>query len=458
MPNIKRDIATIFFSQIRIIIITSIIVTISAVLIAFFWPPTFSSSAKILVKGKKVEKSHSALEKIEPRFFQLTPSDLFSEIELIKSKSVLENTVKKLKDSDLYTFKHDFTRSKLKKSIKARVLPASNVIKIVFSGDDPKEAAIILKTLLENYLVARADFDNPASAAQFFTNQTSKFKDTLADKGVELLMIMEGTNSVDPKREIENNIILKRELQVSLNSLKNQSIEKKLFIDHLLETLDKEKVQLFSFIQDNISITHISDKLQQVVIERGDIARHYHLKSEKVVSVDRQINDLFSTLKSEVVAYKDNLYSQLQIINKKIMTLVSKIDSIDKMNLRLQKQLIETETIMRETDILKSSYETFARRREEAKIGRSKSKTDSLSYISILARPSIASEPDFPNKRIVIPMGIFFGFVAGCSLAFFRDSFNNTFRGLREVEKFGELPLLMSIQNYENDKKRWDIL
>jgi len=106
--------------------------------------------------------------------------------------------------------------------------------------------------------------------------------------------------------------------------------------------------------------------------------------------------------------------------------------------------------IIRETTLLSDSYLTFARRREEAKIS---SVNDGASaYIGVLAKPTVSRKPDFPDIKLLIPVGLIGGLLAGLSLAFMRNFFDQTFKSLGDLDRFAGLPLIFSI-SYIEDKK-----
>ena len=56
IEDYKKELLEIFFTQRRVIFGITLIISICAILIAFFWPPTYSANSSILVKGKKDRK------------------------------------------------------------------------------------------------------------------------------------------------------------------------------------------------------------------------------------------------------------------------------------------------------------------------------------------------------------------------------------------------------------------
>jgi uncharacterized protein involved in exopolysaccharide biosynthesis len=447
IEDFKREFLDIFFAQRRIIIFVTSLISICAILIAFFWPPTYSATASILVRGKKAEKNPGYIEQGEIRPFKLTTEDLASEVEILTSHDVIKEALTSLKITVPVSPKN-VEINKIKNSLKTEIIPASNVIQITLYDKNSKYATTMLKALMEKYTIYRMQVHNSDEAEWFFSQQAKKYKEGLVKKDEELMELVQKTKMSNPPKEIESNLLVKADFEQQLNILKNEAIEKKLYIEHLGKKLDSKELQFFSFIEDisiSNSISGISVKLQELFIELGSASRTYHPSSEKVTSIEKQINDTYSKLKSEVIAYKEGLVNQLQITNKKIHSIESRINSINNRNVELQRQHIHSQRIETEAKLLQLSYETFSKRREEAKINSSVDAANLSSYVSIISRAFSSGEPVFPKKNIVIPLGIIVGFITACSLGFLREYFDHTFKKPSDVKDYASLPVIFSI-------------
>ena len=189
-----------------------------------------------------------------------------------------------------------------------------------------------------------------------------------------------------------------------------------------------------------------------MVTERGNVGRIFNTESEKVASISRQIDEAYASLKTEVQAFKGNEINGLMIINEKINSIQQRIEELKDKNVVLQRALIETQRITRETDFLQYSYGTFSKRREEAKINSSVDSTNLSSYVSIIGRAFADASPVFPKKNVTIPLGILVGFITGCSLGFLREYFDHTFKKPSDVTSICGEQLLFSIPDWNEEK------
>jgi uncharacterized protein involved in exopolysaccharide biosynthesis len=453
--NYVREFLYILFAQKKVIFYVTLLIVLCALLIAFFWPPTYSASGSILVRGKKSEKSPEAIETVELRLGTLTREDLLSEANILTSPEVIEQTIKYLQEKKEYkkapaSLTEDIYA--IKGNLKTEVVPATNVVEVVYLDKDPQNALNILGALMDQYVKFRTQVYNPSQTEAFFSEQADRFKGMLENKEKELMGVIDRAGMSEPQEELKNNILIKSDLEKQLVTLRTEAIDKELTLQHLDRVLKDNQMggqPYFSFI-NSIPINVLGAKIQDLFIERGRIARVYHPESDKVKLIDNQINETLGLLRSEVEGIRKSQAKELQIINQKIGNITNKINNFDKRNLELNREAKELKKIERESALIQQSYETFAKRREEA---RSLASVNVPSYISILTKAFPSNGPVFPRKEIVIPLGILVGLLVGCSIGFLRQYFDHTFKKPSDVENNIGLPILFSIPKWDRQQK-----
>lgn len=443
--NYLKEFYFILFAQRKVILWTTILFFILSVLIAFLWPPVYSASGSILAKAKKVEKDPEAIENVELRPFPITKEDLASESEILTSPDVIERTIRLLQEKNLYkkTDKLSDEVYKIQNQLKTVIIPASNVIEVTFYNGNPDNAVSILGTLMDQYVFYRMNVYSPSEAEGFYSQQADQFKNELQSNENNIMGIVGNSRIADPQKEIDKNILLKKDLEQQLLTLKSEAIEKEGNISHLDRALKEKNIQYFSYI-DNKPLNDLSAKLQELTLERGKVLRVYNEKSDKIKLIDKQIEDTFSLIKSEISAIRANLQKQLHIVQNKITAVKSDISALNDSNVQLQKQLIDSQRIAREIKLQEFSYETFSKRREEARINNTAA-TTSLANVSILSKAFPSDGPVFPKKPVVIPLGMLVGFITGCSFGFLREFFDHTFKKPSDVYNYVGLPVIFSI-------------
>ncbi len=450
--NYKRELLSIFFAQRWLIFLVTLIIFIGAILISFCWPPTYSATVSIFVRGKKVEKSPESLDeggRLHP--FPLKKEDLYSEVEILTSPDVIERAIRYLQEKKLYHEAETISSKdvyKIKSNLKAEIIPASNVINITFYNNDPNVAETILTVLVDQYIFYRIEIFNGLNQIEsFFSFQADKFDESLNKKGKELMALAEETKISNPQKEIENNLDIKIDLEFRLNMLKNEVIEKALFMNHVEKTLNDNNIHFFSSI-DNETINGdngLSHKLQELFIKQGEILSIYKPSSSKAKAIEREINGIYSAIKKEVFFIKEDLSNQLRIAEGKIRRMEDRIESINNRNVEIRKHCIASQRLETEAKLLLTSYETFSKRREEAIINNSIESPAIHSNVSVLNKAFPSDGPVFPKKGVIIPLGILIGLITGLSLGFLREFFDHTFKNPSDVENFIGLPVIFSI-------------
>lgn len=449
-----RELVTIVFAQKRVIARVTIAIFILGILVAFFWPPTYAAEGSILVRGKKVDKSPEALETTQARAPELTEKDLASEVELMTSPTVLMKTIQVMAAQNKYFTRNDLDADELRKNvtkmqeqIRTKIVQDSNVIKINFFDKDPERAYHILDQLIQQYIIFRSGVYTPGQAEDFFAKQTKTADDNLRKVEERLVQLTNKFSTASPAKEIENNLWIKKDLEQQLDQLTNEYLGKKELAEYLQTTLRKEGVQYFSFIE-NLSINKLGEKLLDQVVERSNLMRIYHPDSPVIQAIDESISKNYKGLKDEVTVYANNQRAQIKAIEEKMAALNQRLADITKKNVELHSYHVEYNRIQREMDLLKNSYDTFTKRWEESKIDAS-SGASNLFSIRVLGKPFYSDKPVFPQKLIVIPLGLLVGLITGLSLGFLREYFDHTIKKPEDITRFLGLPMIFSIPSWD---------
>jgi len=460
----KRELIIIFFTHLRMIIAITLMVFVGAVLIAFFWPKTYSATGSVLVKTKKPDSIPEAMELTFPKYSDVTKEDLHSEIQLLLSADVIGKTITYLEDNKLVFIGKDkgysasltpeqrneiFNKKiyKVMTHLEATPLPASNVIGITFTGKNPNDAVTLLKALMEQYMTYRTEIYSPGEEEAFLVGQARSFKASLEAKEDELLTLINEKKATNPQQEIANNLLQKGDLERTLNQLKNSTMGKKAAIEYLEKTLESPDIKYFSFIENNLSLNTFGAALQKVYGDWRSTLKVYRPNSENARELRGEVNDLSKALKAEVEAYKDHHISQYKAVLRNIADIEARIESVDEKNAKLQELDFYIQRLNREINFLKTSQDTFEKRKEQAIMNRDMGAITKFRYVSIVNRAFPSNGPIFPQSGKIIPFGLLVGFILGCGIAFTLEHFDHTFKKPRDIEVYGGVPVIFSISH-----------
>ncbi len=365
----KRELGHVLCARRKLIRTTASVVVIGAVLIALFWPATYTASSSLLVLGKRAQISPAALDTVEFRDPKVSTQDIISEIEIIRAPELARRVARLLNEKAGMT-KADLDKNskksadKFSKRLDVVGVTDSNAIRLQFSGRSPKEAEQGLETLLDEYIQYRAEVFNPVGQDQFFEDRMEHYRKQLG----ELAVRIEGDGGdMSPA-----------------------------FIDRIIAG-NMERLAL----------------LQQ---QRGD------LEMELAVST-----------------YVDNT-----LVATRLEMVKAEITRLQKETNQIQGKRLLADSVYREAELISHSYDTFAKRAEEAKINDSIARSRLAGDISILSRAADTAELVFPRKGSTLFLGLIVALITGLSVGFLAEFFDHTIRRPEDVQKNTGLPVLCS--------------
>lgn len=449
--NYLREFASILFSQKHVIFWTTLLVFAGAVLVKTLWPPFYSATGSILVSGKQLDvNAPEALDKMpSAKPFEAAKEDLAAEMAILLSPDVIRNALRALNSPTLTPTNEQIFQ--VQSQLKAAPVPASNVITVEYRDRNQAQAVQLLTALLNEYYNYRTQFYKPVVSqltSTFLGERADREREALEGKERQLIGLVDDSGVANPEQEIDNNLLFKKRLEEERNTLAGQHIELKATLDHLASALEKRDLQYFAFLESP-TITKLGERLTELTLERGKRARTYLPGSEVVRTIDEQINDTFASLKAEVQTIMEAQRKKLKATSDKIALIEGSIGAYDTMNIEMQKQIIHTEQIKREANLLQYSYETLTKRKSEVEINDLVApKGAATMSVSILSKAFPSDGPVFP-KPLVIPLGLLVGLITGFMLGFLREYFDHTFKRPSDVATYVNLPVLFSLAGPE---------
>lgn len=467
-----RELVFIFFIQFKIIMGIALVISCAAVVIALYMPPIYSISSKVLIQSKTLEKTPESLDTNFQKIEELSKEDLFSEIEIINSPDVIKNTIKALKISrpELLAALLPLRRSGKNKTsapesgaqadskreirlirhilgnLETNLLHGSRIIEVAMKTKKPGTALPVLEQILDSYIEYRSQIQNPVQAQLFFETQVNAYYTDMITLENKLNDLAVRSNTADVMKEIENNLFIKKDLEQQKNIAKTGWIEKKRSCERLRSAVNAKGIQFFSFL-DNMTITQFADKLQILVIERGNILRKYQPQSTRINSLDEQISSTYALLNSEAAAILQAQETRLMIYRDTIEAIDEKLTRINERNILLHRHSVEYKRVKRLLELKEDSYKTLKKRLEQTLINKASDKKK-ISAATIVSRPFYSGIPVFPNKKILIPVGILTGLITGLALGFLSEYFDRTVKRPEDINKFIDLPIIFSLPRH----------
>lgn len=406
----------------------------------------------------------------------VTPEDLNTEMYLMLSDSVLENTIHSFPDNaiglntdqvglvdritgwisdaknrllSMVSLANQKTSEQERKTKQLRnaidiAIYESNIMEISLRAQDPKQAAVVLGRLIEKYIDHHDQVFSLERGVQFYDDQTEIFKERL-DKAEQALKRFENESAiVNFKEQNTANIELLTELKKGLQLLEIEYDESKSRLEIFEKGLFQSSDVLITKEMRSIpSIIELENSIVPLLLKKSSLSKTFTPKSREIKDVDTQIAMIRSEIANEIrKAFKTD---KLELESKKIKmeSLGRKIEALNKEALSLkakEKILLE---LQRQVDMHKRNYQLYASKTEDSRVY-SERKKQKLSNITIADKPSMSFAPVAPKKMLLLILSVFFGLIAAALTPFVIETLDHKLKTIDDVEKLLSLPVISS--------------
>jgi uncharacterized protein involved in exopolysaccharide biosynthesis len=243
-----RDLLAVVFRHRKLMLLSFLGLSLGAALAAFLLPKQYRAEMKILVRRERADPvvTPESTPQLQVAA-NVSEEELNSEVELIKSRDLLEKVVLAC---GLYPPKADSlwasllpgakapdaagSASKeegisravrtLEKKLDVEPVKKSNLISVTYESSDPHLAAEVLTKLAELYLVKHIAVHRPPGAFDFFKQETQQYRDELASSEARLAAF--GRNSGVVSADLEKEVTVRKlhdfesDLQVTQASIR----------------------------------------------------------------------------------------------------------------------------------------------------------------------------------------------------------------------------------------------
>ncbi|MBN1867494.1 hypothetical protein JW916_09405 [Candidatus Sumerlaeota bacterium] len=491
----KKELFEIFFSRIKVIVGCTVAIFVCSIAIVLFYPRTYLASGSVLMRSKGQPVRPAVMEK-DPnqRDMPVSKEDMATELEVITSSKLLEQTVQRLglspetppgqdpfeygilnqpspddmkatsvlglvrlaivkaqRDLRIAVAKpptpYAGAVKDLRNSLDAEVVPLSSVIKVTIRGQEKRQVERVLNAMLREYIVYRGEVYSPNTQETFFRERATDYEKRV--RVLETQMRDGGTSaSVSVlENEILSNISIKGKLLQEIVLLRGQLAEREENVRPLEEAVQSKEVQFYSFLQ-NPAINYLGNHVAETVAEREKAVRGFLPESKKVRLIDENIAALNKRLRDEAATIMNQEVNGLEGAKAQIEVLQESVKSLEKVNESLRRQIVLAQRMERDLNFWLTSYQTFLKRKEEIEIDLAIRQKNFSADVSILSDAGYSAELLYPRKLATLVLGLIVGFLTGCSLGFLFEYLDHSIRRPNEVERYTGLTVIGSIRRF----------
>ena len=306
---------------------TASVVMLIILIGTLLWPPTYQSTAKVLVQDERAQYLVSPDLQDEPVAKQgvvarpVTQEDLNSEVELITSPYLIKEAIAGLPAPDHYnsvggdllsgfrfaldlpTLGYDSLHNMPELSPKDRwaldlgghlhpsVIKLSNVIEITFLAHDAAWSHTFLERVLDKYLEYHANLSTDPQAEKFF-DQQAKLLQAKLDASEDKLRQFEVQNGITDltaqKQALVNRV---SELQIESNRTNAELASSRQQVAALTSQLEHTPERIGKEIRSvqNVALQQLKPQVMQLKAERADLLSRYQPTSQRIREIDAKL-------------------------------------------------------------------------------------------------------------------------------------------------------------------------
>jgi uncharacterized protein involved in exopolysaccharide biosynthesis len=486
---------TIFFKRRVLVASIAIGVPVAVGVVSLLLPRTYEVSATLVVNRSRAEMQLAPSDSAQVIVNQLTEQDLNSEIEILKSREMIEEVLRVLQVDEasrpsgsgprgvvgslreavqgqqLSSF-NAFVVS-LQEKLDIRAVRRSTAIRISLRSEDPEWATRVVKTLTERYLERRTERFQSPQVVSFFEEQMREAEQRLAESQAALEQYLDGTSiTIVGGAEGADSLAAQKELVMGrLDRLESVLADAAVAyegqlreVESLRQQLRQEPERLASSNRANqgAATEEIERAIAALELERDALLQEFKPDSRHVRDIDTQIamaeqrleqargglnvdgtepNPVFLMLKGELLRAE----SELEGARARITPLEAQVAGYRKELDDLNDRSFVVEGLRRRTQAAEEDYLLYRKKHEEA---RASAAMDQEKFVNVtIAQP--AREPLRPVPRGLVhrlAAALMVGVLGGCGSAFVLEQFLvRSFTTADDVERFLGIPHIASI-------------
>ena len=482
-----RDWVAPCFRRRGLIVLCFITILAGLVLVAALIPPRYQAEVKILVKRERADSVVNTDPNGQIAMSSLTEEDLNSEVELLKSRDLLEKVVIE-RGLDALAKESFFSRilvasrgseseasathlrtlravRELEQSLSVAPVKKTKLITVTYESPDPELSAKVLQTLVQLYLEKHVAVHRVPGAVDFFRNQTEQYRQKLLEAQKKAIGFGGDSGAVAASMEKEITVRKLSDFEADMQRMLATIAETEQRIRTLqqLETSTPERrtTQVRS-LDSPILLQQLKSTLLNLELKRSELLSKFSPEYRLVKDIDVQIAQTRAALEKEEkhplheettdrdathVWVKGELArarAQLDGLRAQTAATSRILDTYRERARELNQTEIVQQDLNRAAKLAEDNFLLYSRKQEEAQIQDALDQRRIIN-VSIAQEATVPALPSNPGRVVTLAIGCLLACLMSLGLGYTADYLDSTFRSPHEVEAFLNTQVLASL-------------
>jgi len=317
----------------------------------------------------------------------------------------------------------------------------TRIVSVSFESSDPREAALVVNTLIKNYIENnfRAKYDATRQATGWMEQRLDELK-VKVEKSQEAMVSYERLNNIVNLGE-KQTVTEQRfeDMSKDLSQAQSDRLSKESL--YRLVAKDETEVSVTQAGQGNQGNSLLGALEAKEASLREDYAEavaQYGPAFPKALRLQQQIKDEDALISRERHRIVENIHNDYVASVQRERALATAVTQQKVEVDRVNQLLIEHNILKREFDSNQQLYDNLLQRLKDATVSAGLQATN----VHIVDEAAIPSYPVRPNKLRNIEFALAAGLVLGIALALTKEALDNSIQNALEMEKLTGLPAL----------------
>ncbi len=467
-------------------------VVVSGMAVTLMMKPLYQSSMKLLVRRERVDPRVSPAEKdAEPPRAEISDEEFNSEMEILKSRQVLEAVVGELslaretatnpaglisswraRFSDYYRKWHrqaeptpmERAINHLADNLEIVPVKKSRIIKVSYTDSDPQRAAQVLNTLYRKYADHQLQLRQHSQAAQVFQQQTAAFGQKLAEV-TEALKRFDAANGLTVT-EAQKDLLLREfyQTQSQANAARTEIQETEKRIAILKAQLETQPERIESEVRTKYvsALDKMKEELLALELQRTQLLQKYKPDHRLIQDLEQriaqaqemiareeqrppqerayQLNELHRRLMNELLSAQANLTALVER-EKSLSALAAQYQA---RLLELDQKSFEKQDLERSRAVNEDAYLLYRKKAQEAEISNALNR-EKIVNVSLADAASVNYRPVSPRPLVNLAVLVLVGLITAIGSALALERLNPVVRTEESLHHQFGLEVLASI-------------
>lgn len=429
--------------------VTLIITVGTTIAVSLYLPPRYTATATVVVDVKGVDPISGGILPMLPMAGYLA-----TQVDIIKSHSVARKAVDLLKLADQPAAKElymqetqgrgnirDFLAELILKYLSVEPSRESSVIKISYTGNDPRFSAAVANAIVQSYINTNLELKvEPARQTNvFFNEQIDKLKANLekAQANLSAYQRSKGIIATDERLDVENNRL--NELSTQLVSAQAQTYDAQSRQRQVLDFVAKGQVpDTLPDVLNNPVVHNLKANLTQLEVKLNDISNRVGKNHPTFVSTVAEMDGVKRRLIDEMKTIGTTLGNTASLAQKREDQIRASLAAQRARVLQMKEVRDEQTVLLREVESAQRAYDAAMGRMTQTKLESQTSQTN----VMVINEAIEPIEPSFPKLTLNVLLAVILGSMLAVGFALLRELSDRIVRSETDLTEALGVPVL----------------